>query len=231
MNVLSLIHQEDAPLGVFAAAIHAAGGTVEHASFALDRPPSLPLDAYDATIVLGGAVNVDEADRNPWMNDEKALVRELIERRLPVLGVCLGAQLLAEAAGAPVGPLPGGPEIGWHDVDLLLAAEGDPVLGSLPSRFLAFEWHGYHAGLPPGALELARNSRGLQAFRLADRPAWGIQFHAEVDRRTVEGWIERDPDDIDPEALAARTADELPRWNELGRALCAGFLAEAVSWR
>jgi GMP synthase-like glutamine amidotransferase len=229
MRVLSLIHQYDAPLGVFAGAIKAAGAQLEEASFALDRPPARPPSDYDATIVLGGAVNVDEADRNPWMDGEKALVRELVERRLPVLGVCLGAQLLAEAAGAEVGPLAGGPEIGWHEVDLLPDGARDPVLGTLPPRFLAFEWHGYGAGLAPGAVELARNSSGLQAFSLGDRPAWGIQFHAEVDRETVDGWIDRDPDDVDPQALKAQSARELPRWNELGRKLCEAFLAEAAS--
>src|SRR5581483_9151050 len=96
----------------------------------------------------------------------------------PVLGVCLGAQLIAKACGAPVHPS-SEPEIGWHPFDLKPAAAADPLLGSLPRRFLAFQWHHYTYGVPAGAEELATSSVCTQAFRLGDT-AWGIQFHAEV---------------------------------------------------
>jgi GMP synthase-like glutamine amidotransferase len=161
-------------------------------------------------MIFGGEANVD--DPAAWMAEEKAWLRDLLERDVPVLGVCLGAQLIADVAGADVGRLPE-PEIGWHDVS---------------NVGLAFEWHRYgfdHA--PPGATELARNKVGCQEFRLGN--AWAIQYHAEVDEPTVNGWI-RDYGaevGVDPAALARQTATEIARWNEYGRALCERFLSQS----
>jgi len=169
-------------------------------------PPSR--DSYDAVMVFGGEANVD--DDYDWLREEKAWIRELIERGTPLLGVCLGAQLIAEAAGAEVARLPD-PEVGWHHME---------------GVGLAFEWHRYgFAAPPPGATELARNDAGCQAFRLG--AALAIQFHAEGDEPTVMGWI-RDygPEvRVDAEALAAQTRREIGRWNEYGRSLCEDFLS------
>jgi GMP synthase-like glutamine amidotransferase len=199
------------------------------ASLSLGRPPRLPLGAYRAVIVFGGEANVDQEAQHPWLVEEKALIGELIERRIPLLGVCLGAQLIAEVAGADVGPLPGGPEVGWHDVERVDGA-GDPLLGPGPERFSAFQFHRYGFRTPPGAVELARNARSSQAFRLAGGPVWGIQFHAEVDLPTAEGWIRDYGPEVgaDPDTLTAETAREIERWNDFGRALCARFVELAA---
>ena len=184
---------------------------------ALGRPPRR--DAYDAVIVFGGEANVDEEESHPWLIEEKAWIGELLERGVPLLGVCLGAQLIAEVAGARVERL-AQPEVGWHEVTA--ASE------LLPDRFLAFEWHRYgFETAPPGAIELARNRAGCQAFTLGN--ALAIQFHAEVDRPTVSGWI-RDygPEvGVDAQALAAETAANIAAWNEFGRGLCRRWLATA----
>jgi GMP synthase-like glutamine amidotransferase len=205
LTVLALIHDEDAGPGVFS-------GYDEVASLSLGRPPRR--DAYEAVIVFGGEANVD--DDYDWLAEEKAWLGDLLERDTPLLGVCLGAQLIAEVAGARVERLPR-PEVGWHRVERV---DDEPIL--------AFEWHRYgFSDAPPGAVEIARNDVGCQAFRLGN--AWGIQFHAEVDEPTVLGWI-RDygPEaGVDAEALAAQTAREIGRWNEFGRRLCARFLATA----
>jgi GMP synthase (glutamine-hydrolysing) len=211
VTVLALIHDEDAGPGVFS-------GYDEVASLSLGRPPRLPLDAYDAVVVFGGEANVDEAAEHPWLVPEKVLIAELIERRIPLLGVCLGAQLIADLAGADVRPLET-PEVGWHEV----SGSG----GLVPAqRFLSFQWHRYgFTDAPPGATELARNEVGCQAFRVGN--AWAIQFHAEVDEPTILGWI-RDygPEvGLDAEALTAETATNIAAWNEFGRALCRRFLA------
>jgi GMP synthase (glutamine-hydrolysing) len=175
-------------------------------------PP--PRDDYDAVMVFGGEANVD--DDYAWLVEEKAWIGQLIERGTPLLGVCLGAQLIAEVAGARVERLPV-PEVGWHEVE---------------GVGLAFEWHRYgfeHA--PPGATEWARNDVGCQAFQLGNAQA--IQFHAEVDEPTVMGWI-RDygPDvGVDAEALAAETRREIARWNDYGRALCERFLSSLAPAR
>jgi GMP synthase-like glutamine amidotransferase len=166
-------------------------------------------------MVFGGEANVD--DDYDWLVREKELIRGWLEDGTPLLGVCLGAQLIADVAGADVRRLPA-PEIGWHEVS------GDGEL--LPERFLAFEWHRYgfdHA--PAGATELARNGVSCQAFELGN--AFGIQFHAEVDQSTVEGWI-RDygpAEGVDAAALAGKTAVEIARWNDFGRALCERWLS------
>jgi GMP synthase (glutamine-hydrolysing) len=167
-------------------------------------------------MIFGGEANVDDA--HSWLEEERELIRGWLEDGTPLLGVCLGAQLIADVAGADVRRL-SEPEIGWHEVS------GDGEL--IPDRLLAFEWHRYGFDCPPGATELARNDVGCQAFRLGR--AWGIQFHAEVDEPTVTGWI-RDYGPgvgVDAEALARQTEEEIGGWNEFGRGLCARFLASS----
>jgi GMP synthase-like glutamine amidotransferase len=191
------------------------------ASLSLGRPPRLPSDRYEAVIVFGGEANVDQEAEHPWLVEEKAYIGDLLDRGTPLLGVCLGAQVIAEVAGADVRRLDV-PEVGWHEV---VRAVPDPLLGA--DRLLAFEWHRYGFECPPGAVELARNDVGCQAFRLGN--AWGIQFHAEVDEPTALGWIrEYGPEvGVDAQALAAETAANIAAWNEFGRGLCRRFLATA----
>jgi GMP synthase-like glutamine amidotransferase len=228
VEILSLVHEDDARSGVFADAIAAAGARLEEASYAFGDPPARDPLSYDAVVVLGGAMHVDQTDRHPWLDTERRLIAELIEARKPLLGVCLGSQLVAQVAGAEVGPLPGGLEIGWHEVELDPSASADPVLGALPRRFSAFQWHEYGV-LGDGAVtKLAVNDAGLQAFRVGDAPAWGIQFHAEVDAPTVAGWLSHYAEpEIDAAAISGRSKREMPRWNELGRELCGAFVRAA----
>ena len=134
----------------------------------------------------------------------------LLDRGVPLLGVCLGSQLLAEAAGAPARRA-SEPEIGWHEVEVTGGGSRDPLLGPLAPRFEAFQWHSYECPLPPGATALARSDMCLQAYRIGDS-AWGIQFHAEVTRADAEAWIDdyRSDEDavrigLDPDALRRRT--------------------------
>jgi GMP synthase (glutamine-hydrolysing) len=177
----------------------------------------------DAILVLGGAMHPDEEHAYPWLARELRFLAEALERGVPVLGVCLGAQLLARAAGAPV-LRSAEPEVGWHPVELTAPGAADPVLSALPGRFEAFQWHHYTYGLPAGAEELARSAVCTQAFRLGS--AVGIQFHAEVTGGMIESWLGEDPDDVaDREALRAETEERIDAWNELGRRLCGAFLA------
>jgi GMP synthase (glutamine-hydrolysing) len=140
-----------------------------------------------------------------------------------VLGVCLGGQLVAKAAGAWVGRA-SEPEIGWHEVELTPAAARDPLFARLPQRFEALQWHYYAFAVPEGATELARSPFCSQAFRLGDL-AWGVQFHPEVTLAMVEQWLEEPEEvDFDREALRSETYERIEEWNALGRELCAGFL-------
>lgn len=230
MRGLAIVHQRDSGPGVFAEAIDAAGGELDRWHIVeTDTPPADPL-GYDAIFALGGAMNVDEEDRHPWLRTEKRLLGELLGSGMPLMGVCLGAQLLSEAAGgAPRRARE--PEIGWYEVEVTDAGAEDPVIGPLAPRFEAFEWHSYETGLPADALVLARTPICDQAYRLGER-AWGIQFHAEVAADDALGWIEHydvDPDavrlGIDPVAFHAETEPRIEAWNQLGRELCERFLA------
>lgn len=229
MRVLAIVHQRDAGPGVFAEAIRAAGGELDKWTLAeRPQPPADPF-GYDAVLVLGGAMNVDEGDRHGWIAEEERLLRELLAREVPLMGLCLGGQLLAAAAGAQPRRA-AHPEIGWHQVEVTPEGEADPVVGPLAPAFAAFQWHSYEFPLPPGAVPLARSEICLQAARLGER-AWALQFHPEVSRADALHWVddyEADPDavriGIDPEVLGPETEAKIGAFNELGRGLCKRWL-------
>ena len=226
MQVLSVIHGDEARTELFAPVVEEAGHRLDEWSFAWGTPPPRRLESYDAVLVFGGAMHADHDDTHPWLTPEAAWLEQLIATRTPVLGVCLGVQLLARAAGSWVGALPE-PEIGWHGVELTDAGADDPVLGALPRTFEALQWHHYTYAVPAGAVELARSPACTQAFRLGDT-CWGVQFHPEVTQTQLDGWMNdlSDPPP-DPERFRAETAAKIARWNELGRTLCSAFLETA----
>jgi GMP synthase (glutamine-hydrolysing) len=230
MNVLSVIHGDDARAELFAPVIEEGGHSLDEWSFAWGTPPPRPIESYDAVLVFGGAMHADHDDTHPWLVPETRWLEELLVNGTPVLGVCLGVQLLARASGAWVGPMLV-PEIGWHDVELTDAGVDDPVVGALPRTFTALQWHHYTYGLPDGAVELARSASCTQAFRLGDA-CWGVQFHPEVTQSQLDGWIADASDPPpDPERLRVETASHIAQWNELGRSLCTAFLDAAARVR
>ena len=226
MNVLAVIHGTNCRSGVFGEAVTEAGHRLEEWSLAWGRPAPRPIDDYGAVLVFGGSMHADQDDRHPWLREENFFIQCLLDRHVPLLGVCLGVQLIAKAAGAPVYPLPDGPEIGWLPVELTAAAADDPLFGRLPSSFDAFAWHYYTYDVPAGAEELARSDRCTQAFRLGEK-AWGMQFHAEVALETVRSWMadtEDFPLDLDRDRFAAEIEERIGEWNRFGRELCGGFI-------
>lgn len=234
MRALAIVHQRDAGPGVFAEAIRARGAELDEWRIAEQAKPHADPAVYDAILTFGGAMHADQQERHPWMRAEKELLKELVDAGMPVLGVCLGAQLLAEAAGGEARRATE-PEIGWREVQLMPAAADDPVLGPLQPSFTAFQWHSYEAVPPPGAALLAYSPVCPQAYRIGER-VWGIQFHAEVSAADAERWIDdyRGDEDavrigLDPEALRAETRERIAAWNELGRGLCDHFLSAAAS--
>ncbi|HEX2391545.1 MAG TPA: type 1 glutamine amidotransferase [Solirubrobacterales bacterium] len=232
MRVLAIVHQRDAGPGVFAAAIREAGAELdEWAPAERPSPPADPL-GYDAVFTLGGAMNVDEGERHGWLAEEQAMLRELLAREVPLLGLCLGGQMVAQAASA-IPRRAARPEIGWHSVEVTAQGGDDPLLGPLAPRFEAFQWHGYEFHLPPGAVPLARSEACLQAARIGRR-AWALQFHPEVSAADALHWIDdyrSDPDavriGIDPVSLREETEAKIGAWGDLGRALCGRLLAVA----
>jgi GMP synthase (glutamine-hydrolysing) len=236
MRALAIVHERDAGPGVFTDAMRARDVELDTWLRAeSDSPPREP-SAYDAVLTFGGAMHVDHEDRHAWLRDEKGMLRELVERGTPLLGVCLGAQLLAEAAGARPRPAIQ-PEIGWYEVEVTEEGANDVLLAELGRRFEAFQWHSYESPLPPGATPLARSPACLQAYRLGDL-AWGIQFHAEVTLEDAESWMDdygRDEDAVrfglDVDAFREHTRSAIGRWNELGRGLCERFIDAAADRR
>ena len=148
-----------------------------------------PLPAHDevaGAVFMGGPMNVDEVERFPALAAEREWLAEAVAREMPVLGICLGAQLLARALGAEVRP-GAAPEIGFAPVEM--TDPRDSLLGGLAPRTEVLHWHGDVFDLPDGAEQLASSERnGCQAFRVGN--AWGVLFHPEADYALVEAWLE-----------------------------------------
>jgi len=136
-------------------------------------------------VVMGGPMNVDETDRHPELAAEREWLAEAVRLEIPVLGICLGAQLLARALGGEVRPGEA-PELGFAPVEILNPS--DPVLGGLAPSTTVLHWHGDVFDLPEGAEHLARSAQTeVQAFRHGN--AWGVLFHPEADFALVEAWL------------------------------------------
>jgi GMP synthase (glutamine-hydrolysing) len=234
MKILAIVHQADAGPGVFAPALTAPGRRLEIWHPAQGVPPPADPREYDALLSFGGGMHADQDEDHPWLTSEKQLLARGLDAGVPVLGVCLGAQLLAAAAGASLRRA-SAPEIGWYEVQTTENAPSDPLLAPLAPRFRALQWHSYEFALPDGAVALARSEICLQAYRLGDR-AWGIQFHAEVTGETFDSWL--DSYDTDPDAVAMRlnphelrvqTWPAIGAWSRLGRGICDRFLGVAAT--
>src|SRR3954447_12926252 len=185
-RLVVLQHLDKAFLGGAAEPIRAAG--LEGDERDPKRGARLPEPGEaDAILSLGGDQSVREIDRYPYLVAEAELLREEAERGTPILGVCLGGQLLAHALGGSVEKLPVR-LVTWAEVEKLPAAEGDPVIGALPDPVRALHWNEDGFSIPPGAVELlTRAGEGGEAFRWRDN-AWGIQFHPEADADVLNGW-------------------------------------------
>jgi GMP synthase (glutamine-hydrolysing) len=224
MRVLALTHGPLVRAELFGDVIREQGHELVEWQIAERGAPRA--NGYDAVIVLGGPMNVGEELEHPWLRSEYDLLRSWLDEGTPLLGICLGAQTLAHAAGAAVTKLQA-PQIGFRETELTDAGTSDPVLGVLPGRFRALFGNGYRFEVPAGGVELARGEGRAQAYRLGER-AWAVQFHPEARRDQVLAWW-RDHSDL-PKPLDELAGDldvELERWHERGRALCVAFLAEA----
>ena len=185
----------------------------------LDQGEDVPdVVGLDALVVLGGKASASATDGT--VPAERALLADAVRADLPVLGVCLGAQLLAAAAGGEVrrGPQQ---EVGLDHVHLTPDGQADPVLGPAALRLAVFQWHGDTWTLPAGAVRLATTDLyPEQAFRLG-RSAYGLQFHVEVDAEWLDGAASDLPPgvEVDPRRLADVEVEGravLSRWLRLG---------------
>jgi GMP synthase-like glutamine amidotransferase len=228
VDVLALVHGDGGGPSLFEEVTERLGARIVEVRLDRGKRPERPPGDYGALFAMGGTAHPHEEEAHPWLTFEVDYLRRAVEGGVPTLGVCLGAELLASAGGGRVQPSPE-PEIGWYPVELAAAAKDDPVFSALPERFTAFQWHEYSAGLPQGAVELARNGAGAQGFRLGEA-AWGVQFHPEVRYDQLVRWIRAYGDDppTPAEAYIADAERHIDAWNEIGRTICTRFLAVAA---
>ncbi|MEX0866263.1 MAG: hypothetical protein WD030_02825 [Pirellulales bacterium] len=187
-------------------------------------------DQLAGLIVLGGHMNVDETERFPFLAHELDWIRQGLEVDLPILGLCLGSQLLAKALGAAVRPNHC-KEIGWYSIEPTPDAAHDPLFGGLAAGATVFQWHGDTYDLPAGAVQLARSELcEQQAFRHGET-AWGVQFHLEVTGEMICQWLDAEEaqaelaslPEIDAEAIRRRTAGEIDRLHQTAERVLGPF--------
>ncbi|MGH2994579.1 MAG: type 1 glutamine amidotransferase [Solirubrobacterales bacterium] len=224
MRILSIVHEATAGPGVFADVAAERGDELVEWMPAEAPPPAL--DGHACALVLGGSMHPDQEDEHPWLRPEKERIGELLVRGVPLLGVCLGAELLAEVTGGRSRRLPE-THIGWAETRLTEAGSADPILGGLPERFVGFQWHSYACEEPSSGVALAGEGSRLDAFRVGD--AWGVQFHVEATGEIILGWLDSHrEDDVPPGFDAEPIREEIARRIEaskgVGAALFRGFL-------
>jgi len=194
-EVLVFQHDPFEDLGFFADVLEKQGADCRVIRLFHGEMPAEEWEHVRALIILGGPMNVDEEDSFPFLRWEKRIIRAAIDEAVPMLGVCLGAQLIAATLGTPVfhGPVK---EIGWSPISITPHGQVDSLLGYLPESATVFQWHGDGFDLPPGAIRLASSPHySTQAFRVG-KTIYGLQFHLEVTPRMIERWIDERSKDL-----------------------------------
>jgi GMP synthase (glutamine-hydrolysing) len=187
-RLLVFQHVAAEPLGTLDPLIRRRGHRIRFVNFERNPDAQPDVERYKGLVVLGGPMNVEDQARRPHLHTELAAIERMLELGRPVLGICLGAQLLAHALGAPVKRHPT-PEIGWYPLHATDAGRADPVLAPLGESAPVFQWHGCHFEVPATATHLARSdSCEQQAFRWGDN-AYGFQFHLEMNPPLIERWL------------------------------------------
>lgn len=209
-TALALRHLAFEDLGLIEPLLRERGFHVRYVEAGVDDCAAVDLAKVDLLIVLGGPISVEDEERFPWLVDEVALIRQRLDAQQPLLGVCLGAQLMARALGARVRPM-GVKEIGFAPVMLTAAGQGSALaeLGSQPM----LHWHGDQFDLPAGAESLATTALCAHQAFAPHRKALGLQFHPEVDPHRFEQWLighidELEHAGISPNELRAAMARE-----------------------
>jgi len=187
-KLLVLQHVAHELLGTLNPLLKRAGFRIRYVNFARHPDAEPSLDGYDGLIVLGGPMSVNDTIRLAHLTTELKLIEEAMRRDIPVLGICLGAQLIAKALGAAVFRNPE-KEIGWYDVSPTNHASSDPLLMELQKTEKIFQWHGETFDIPKSTSHLAFSPLcANQAFRYGTK-VYGFQFHMEVDAPMIHRWL------------------------------------------
>lgn len=219
-------HEQVEGLGSIAEALDEAGVGVRYVRASVGDPVPYDLGEASGLVVMGGPMGVYDAPRYPSLRDEMRLIEDALRKESPILGICLGSQLLAHVLGAEVRPA-GRKEIGWFDVTLSGEAASDPLWAGIERRFPAFHWHGDAFHLPPGAIHLASSDlTACQAFRHGS--ACGLLFHLEVTTGIVRDMVRTWPDELRDANLSGQAiigaADQfLPRMREVAHRFFRGW--------
>jgi GMP synthase (glutamine-hydrolysing) len=224
-KVLVFQHVPYEPLGTLDPLLKESGFRIRYVNFGREPGQRPALDRYEALIILGGPMNSDQIDTYPNLITEVDILREAVDRDMSVLGICLGAQLLAKALGGTVSRN-AVREIGWYDVQLTEVGLHDPVLSTFAPTQEVFQWHEDGIALPPGIDVLARSDAcPVQAFRHAEH-VYGFQFHLEVNAPLIERWLavpahqaslEEERGRIDPAEIRRRTETSIDQLERLSR--------------
>jgi GMP synthase (glutamine-hydrolysing) len=193
-----------------------------------------PLESFDGVLSLGALASATDEDSIPWIRGEIAVLEQALARRMPVLGVCFGAQLLACAAGGRVYRSPV-TEIGWFEVDMAPEAAEDPVLGALGPRPHVFQSHYDTFDLPDSATVLGRTGELTEAYRIGDR-AWAVQFHIEANPSLIYSWLAvyrgaMLKADVDIDELRRFTASYWREYRQISWDLATAFAGEVWAAR
>jgi GMP synthase (glutamine-hydrolysing) len=222
-KVWVLQHHPVENLGVIAEALEAAALAWQYVRVFNGQPVPADMKGAGGLIVMGGPEAVYQLDRYPYLRAEMALIESALKSGKPVLGVCLGSQLLAAVLGAGV-RRGAKKEIGWYPVRLRPEAKDDRLFHGLPSEFIACHWHGDVFDLPADAVPLASSElTELQAFRYGEQ-AWGLLFHAEMTAPIIAALVNENAEGlkrvgIDGEAILARAPEYLPRLGEIAETI------------
>ncbi|MBI2485780.1 MAG: gamma-glutamyl-gamma-aminobutyrate hydrolase family protein [Deltaproteobacteria bacterium] len=188
MKVLVLRHVPHEHLGTLFHTLKANDLNYEYINLYEDENPNIQLDDISGLIILGGPMNVYETDKYAFLKMEDRLIKETVEKDMPILGICLGAQLIAKALGARVMKNKE-KEIGWYPLSITEEASKDKLFKHFKTEETVFQWHGDTFEIPEGAVHLAKSPLCLnQAFRYSTN-VYGLQFHIEVTQEMVSEWL------------------------------------------
>jgi len=231
-TVLVLQHVPHEGPGSLNSLLQTAGFRIHTLKFWPEAETEAAPESYEGLIVLGGPMGVYEADKYPHLATERKLIERAVKKNLPVLGICLGAQLIANALGATVYPS-GVKEIGWYDLAPTADGKNDPLFHHLSATEKVFQWHGDTFDLPNGAVHLASSPLCTnQAFRYG-RNVYALQFHLEVDTKMIDAWlaVPQNRDEIaalegsvDPMTIRADTRRYIARLENLSGAIFGDFI-------
>ncbi|HEY7555728.1 MAG TPA: gamma-glutamyl-gamma-aminobutyrate hydrolase family protein [Candidatus Binatia bacterium] len=228
-EVLVFQHDPFEDLGFFAEVLDKEGATYRTIRLFHGEMPAEDWRHVAALIILGGPMGIADEERFPFLRWEKRIIRAAIDESVPILGICVGAQLIAATLGARTyhGSVK---EIGWSQISITPHGQVDSLLGYLPESATVFQWHGDGFDLPERAVSLASSTHyKTQAFRLG-KIIYGLQFHLEITPRMIERWIgERSKDlasapYVSPEKILVDTLNHAPTSKYYGERFLSEFI-------